>query len=187
MEEEYVRYRQATFKQKMLISKKFANFYFNKFTPVTKLEETDVKRSRYFYRAFSMGGAIAFGYISFKMRRIRIGSLESNLAPMDSELAINILNDLMFGVMGYFCGHLMSCDYIYKHRQYVLQRVYLENEKKISDRTVLLKGSSELLDEYPFTGEGIVRDSFIVEERIHPEEVTENANEVRQQVEKYQE
>ena len=104
----------------MLISKKFANFYFNKFKPITKLEETDVKRSRYFYRAFSMGGAIAFGYISFKMRRIRIGSLESNLAPMDSELAINILNDLMFGVMGYFCGHLMSCDYIYKHRQYVL-------------------------------------------------------------------
>lgn len=97
-----------------------------------------------------MGGAISFGYISFKLRRIRIGSLESNLAPMDSELAINILNDLMFGLIGYFCGHLLSCDYMYKHRQYVLQRIYYENSRKISNRTVLLKGP-ELLDEYPFS------------------------------------
>ena len=134
-----------------------------------------------------MGGAIAFGYISFKMRRIRVGSLESNLAPMDTELAINILNDLMFGIIGYFCGHLLSCDYIYKHRQYVLQRIYLENDRKISDRTTLLKGSLELLDDYPLNGEGIVRDSFIKEERIHPQEVTENVAEVREQVEKYQE
>lgn len=67
-----------------------------------------------------MGGAICFGYMSFKMRRIRVGSLESNLAPRDAELPISILNDLMMAVFGYVCGHLMSCDYIYKHRQYVL-------------------------------------------------------------------
>jgi hypothetical protein len=100
----------------MLITKKFAKFYFNTFQPITKLEETDIKRSRYVYRAFSMGGAISFGYISFKLRRIRIGSLESNLAPIDTELALHILNDLMFGLIGYVCGHLLSCDYIYKHR-----------------------------------------------------------------------
>jgi len=109
-----------------------------------------------------MGGAIAFGYMSFKMRRIRVGSLESNLAPRDAELPISILNDFMMAVFGYVCGHLLSCDYIYKHRQYILQRLYLEDSQKISDRTKFLI-NGKMLEEYPLLYTGILADSYIIE------------------------
>ena len=49
----------------------------------------------------------------------------------------------------------------------MLQRIYLENDRKIGDRTKLKKGP-EMLDEYPFNVDGILQDSFIMEERIHP-------------------
>lgn len=42
MDEERARYRQATLKEKLIITKKFSKFYFNGFTPITRLEEADV-------------------------------------------------------------------------------------------------------------------------------------------------
>ena len=69
----------------------------------------------------------------------------------------------------------------------MLQRIYLENDRKIANRTILLKGQKELLDEYPFNDDGVLKDSFIIEDRIHPSEVTENTGDVRKQVERYQE
>jgi len=83
MDDEYARFRQATVKGKFIISKKFTKYYFNQFQPITKLEEADVQRSRYFYRAFTVGGAVVLGYMSFKMRRIRIGALEVEGTPRD--------------------------------------------------------------------------------------------------------
>jgi hypothetical protein len=47
------------------------------------LEEADVQRSRNFYRAFTVGGAVMLGYMSFKVRRIRIGALEVEGTPRD--------------------------------------------------------------------------------------------------------
>lgn len=120
MEDEFIRYRQAKLKQKFLIAKKFSKFYLNNFKPITKLEHTDIERSRYFYRAFTVGASVSFGFVSFKYRRITIGALGDKWAARESELAFNIMNDLMMATIGYFCGHLMGCDYIYKHRQYVL-------------------------------------------------------------------
>ncbi len=120
MEEEFVRYRQAKLKQKFLIAKRFSKFYLNNFKPITKLEQTDIDRSRSFYRAFTVGAAVSFGFASFKYRRIVIGSLGDQWAARENELAYNIMNDFMLAVVGYCCGHLMGCDYIYKHRQYVL-------------------------------------------------------------------
>ena len=38
MEEEFVKYRKASIKQKISIAKKFSKFYFNSFVPMTKLE-----------------------------------------------------------------------------------------------------------------------------------------------------
>ena len=83
MDEERARYRQATLKEKLVIAKKFSKFYFNSFTPITRLEEADVQRSRNFYRAFTVGGAVCMGYLSFKMRRIRMGALEVEGTPRD--------------------------------------------------------------------------------------------------------
>ena len=63
-----------------------------------------------------MAGSVCFGYISFKYRRMKVGSLGENWAARENELAMNILNDFMFAIFGYVCGHLFSCDYMYKHR-----------------------------------------------------------------------
>ena len=114
----------------MLIGKKFSKFYFNSFTPITKLEQTDIERGRFFYRAFTVGGAIFMGFISLRIRRSKIGYLgESAHSARENEAMINILNDAMMAIVGYFAGHCFACDYIYRHRQYVLQRLYLEQER----------------------------------------------------------
>ena len=72
---------------------------------------------------------------------------------------MNIVNDLMFGVIGYLCGHLFSCDYMYKNRQYVLQRLYFEQGVGVKDRTLYIQTPGLMLDEYPLRGEGIALDS----------------------------
>ena len=38
MEDEYIRYRNATIKGKIIIGRKFAKWYFNSFIPITDLE-----------------------------------------------------------------------------------------------------------------------------------------------------
>jgi hypothetical protein len=134
MEDEYVRYRKATFKGKLLIGKKFTKFYLNDFSPLTKFEESDVKRTKNFYRAFTMGGAILFGFGGYRWRRIKFGTMNPEDAPMDYNMASKLLNDLMLVLFGYMCGHLFSCDYAYKHRQYVLQRLYFEKKYPNFDR-----------------------------------------------------
>lgn len=72
MQEEFIRFQQASLKQRLLISKKFSNFYLNRFNPVTRLEETDIERSRFHYRCFTMVMAIACGYGSFRFRRLKV-------------------------------------------------------------------------------------------------------------------
>ena len=57
-------------KGKLMIGKRFTKFYFNSFTPMTKLEKPDLDRSRYMYRAFLSGGAITLGLMSFKVRKM---------------------------------------------------------------------------------------------------------------------
>lgn len=112
----------------MVIGKKFSKFYLNTFQPITKLEENDIKMSRNFYKSFTIGGALMMGYISFKLRRIRIGAAgNQEYTARQNELAHNIINDAMMGVAGFFIGHFISCDYMYKNRQYVLQRMEFEH------------------------------------------------------------
>ena len=116
MEEEYVRYRKASIKGKLLIAKKFSKFYLNDFTPLTRLEEADIQRSQNLYRASIIMGAISFGFISYKLRSIRYASMEAHEAPRDFNAPMNILNSALMGVLGFFGGHLFGCDYIYKNR-----------------------------------------------------------------------
>jgi hypothetical protein len=137
MDDEYVLYRQSNIKGKIVIAKKFSKYYLNNFKPITKLEETDVTRSRYVYRAFTMGGALGFGFLSFKLRRIRFGAMEAEMAPRDLNFTVSVLNDFTYGLVGYFLGHFMACDYIYKHRRYVRERVYYEQSQEIFDRSKL--------------------------------------------------
>ena len=131
MEEELVKYRKATLKQKFLIGKKFCRFYLNDFRPITKVEKTDRDRSRYFYRGFLIGGAVTMGFISLKLRRMKISSLGVEGTPRDQEMVINMLNDAIMAFIGAVVGQVISCDYIYKHRLYVLERIYYERDHNI--------------------------------------------------------
>ena len=127
MEEEYIRYRNASFKGKIIIGKKFTKWYFNTYKPMTELESSDLRRSRQYYHVMTAGGAILFGFISFRARRAKAGSMETAGISRENNLPLYILNDAMAGFLGFCGGQFLANDYIYKHRQYVLERQRLED------------------------------------------------------------
>ena len=81
--------------------------------------------------------AIACGYGSFRFRRLKVQHQGDLYSAVENSQALNIVNDGVFGFFGYICGHLFSCAYIYKSRQYVLERMYLEQEQAIDRRSFL--------------------------------------------------
>ena len=60
-----------------------------------------------------------------------------------------MLNDLLMGFCGFVGAQLLSADYIYKHRQYVLERIYYEKSRGIKSRKELLTRTGDIHDEYP--------------------------------------
>ena len=106
MEEEYVRYRQSTMKEKMVICKRFSRFYFNDFKPITKLEKKDIDRSKAHYWSFTSLGALLMGFASFSFRRSRYAAMEAHNAPRDLNMFGNMMNDGMMAVIGWLLGHL---------------------------------------------------------------------------------
>ena len=73
--------------------------------------------------------------------------MEAHNAPRDLNFFGNITNDAMFAVTGWILGHLHSVDHIYKYRQYVIERIKLEESFDYHGRKNFKGG--ELLDEYP--------------------------------------
>ena len=112
----------------MLISKKFSKFYLNRFRPITIQEDHDVQRARNMYRSFTMLGAIGMGLLSFKYRKMKVASIENYEAKVDPNLLSHVLNDMSLAALGYFVSHIFVCDYIYKHRQYVIERMHYERD-----------------------------------------------------------
>mmetsp|Transcript_21227 Transcript_21227/g.32895 ORF Transcript_21227/g.32895 Transcript_21227/m.32895 type:complete len:94 (+) Transcript_21227:267-548(+) len=45
------------------------------------------------------------------------------------------LNDLMAGFIGYTAGHLLACNYIYKHRLYLVERLNFEKQNNFDRDT----------------------------------------------------
>ena len=167
-------------KGKLIMSKRFAKFYMTEFQPITKLEANDLNKTRLHHRAYTVAGAAIFGFMSLRLRRASTGSLETAGISRESSLPLNILSDLMMGFCGFIAGQLLSTDYIYKHRQYVLERIYHEQSRGIRSRAELLqKPSNELLDEYPFFEYVGQSDKQIIEDRFHPEEVVQSAEQLR--------
>ena len=80
------------------------------------------------YRSFTMLGAMLAGVASFRMRKYRISTMANHEAGRDPNLLTNVLNDMFAGLAGYITAHLACCDYIYKHRQYVIERTNFEQE-----------------------------------------------------------
>lgn len=126
MEEEIIRYRQASFKGKLIIAKRFSKFYINEFRPITKLESADLEKARYIYRSYTGVGAIICGFISFRFRRAKLGAMGTAGVSRENNLPIHIVNDICAAFLGLCVGQFTSVDYIYRHRQYVVDRVSVE-------------------------------------------------------------
>jgi len=137
MEQEIIEYRRQSIKGKLLMSKKFSKFYLNKFRPITIQEDQDVQRARTMYRSFTLFGALGMGLASFKYRKMRVSMIENHEAARDPNLLGHVVNDIMLGFMGYLGMHLLCCDYIYKHRQYVIDRLHFERSSNFQRETYI--------------------------------------------------
>ena len=136
MDAEYIKYRQASFKGKLKIAKRFNKFYMNQYIPMTKLEQKDLDKSRNLYRGYTMGFSLFFGYMSFRYRRSTIAHRDVQGTTKYSYVLISILNDCVSAFSGYLFGHFLANDYTYKHRMYVLERLYYEESIQYRGRVM---------------------------------------------------
>ena len=76
-----------------------------------------------------MLGACGLGLLSFKYRKLKVSQVESmHETKVDPNLLGEVINDICVAGLGYIVSHLLCCDYIYKHRQYVIERLHYERE-----------------------------------------------------------
>ena len=73
-----------------------------------------------------MCGALTMGFMSLKLRRFKYAGMEHHEAPRDYNMIFNIMNDAIMGFTGYLGAQWFACDYTYKHRQYILERMHFE-------------------------------------------------------------
>ncbi len=71
---------------------------------------------------------MTLGFMSFRYRRMRISMMEAS----DASKGVNafqpqyILNDAISAFIGFTFGNILACDYIYKRRTYVVERLHFE-------------------------------------------------------------
>ena len=95
-----IKYRHASFIQKLKIAKKFNKFYLNQFIPITKLEARDVDKAKMMYRGYTAGFAIFGAFFSFSYRLGQIALREAE-GVVRSKPLIAILNDLVLIFIGF--------------------------------------------------------------------------------------
>ena len=66
-----------------------------------------------------------------------------------------LMNDMFAALIGYLGAHFICCDYIYKHRGYVIERLVFERNQNIQRDTFDLaahhpNNENVPLDEYPW-------------------------------------
>ena len=69
------------------------------------------------------------GFMSLRYRRFKFSQIEAHEAPRDYNMLGNIMNDSIMAFTGYLMGHYMACDWIYKHRQYIIERLHFERDQ----------------------------------------------------------
>ena len=107
------------------------------------------------YQMFVIVGSLTMGFASYRIRKARIAAIDYHNAPRDMNILGALINDLMMAAIGYMGSHLLCCDYIYKHRQYVVERLVFERNNNFDRDTYDLSlsnpdGQNRLLKEYPF-------------------------------------
>ena len=174
------------------MSKRFCKYYFRQFQPITQLEQSDLERSRLHYKCATFITCLTCGFMSYRYRRMKVSMFEAheaakNVSAFDWQ---HIFNDAISAFVGFTAGSLIACDYIYKRRMYVIERLHFEKGQQFNRANFLQRGSTEmkagvLLDEYPFADYVTIKDKDIKEDRIHPKEVEEQTAQMKEKVEKY--
>ena len=110
------------------MSKRFCRYYFRQFRPLTRLESKDLERARMTYNAFTFVSALTMGFMSFRYRRMKVSMLEAHQAAkgVSSFQWAHVFNDAVLAFLGYTLGNLLACDYIYKRRIYIVERLHFE-------------------------------------------------------------
>ena len=80
------------------------------------------------YRQYILFGAITMGFMSLRWRRFKYAGMEHHEAPRDYNMVLHMVNDIVFGFTGFMAGQWFACDYTYKQRQYVLERIHFERQ-----------------------------------------------------------
>ena len=112
------------------MSKRFTRFYFKQFRPITQLEQKDLERAKRTYNGFTMFCAMTLGFMSYRYRRMKVSMLEAHEAAkgVSSFQWAHIFNDAVMAFMGFTLGNLLACDYIYKRRIYIVERLHFEKQ-----------------------------------------------------------
>ena len=110
------------------MSKRFCKFYFKSFRPITKLEKSDLDRARLTYNAYTFTAALTMGFMSFRYRRMKMSMIEPHQAAKGTSAFTweHVMNDAIMVFLGYTFGNLLACDYIYKRRIYIVERLHFE-------------------------------------------------------------
>ena len=196
MDSEIIEYRRQTIKGRFKITRRFCKFYLNKFRPLTKLEERDQRQARDMYRSYIFVGAVGFGFMSLKYRKMRFSMMEAHEAPRDYQMLNKVLTDSGMAFTGYMMAHYLSCDYIYKHRQYVIERMHCERQNnfdrdtydlgvKIENADGTQTEENRLLDEYIFAQYVSQSDADITGEWEQPQELKEDIEIKKERLEAY--
>ena len=165
------------------MAKRFTKFYFKNFRPITKLEKQDLERAKRTYNLFTFFGAMTLGFMSYRYRRMRVSMLEAHEASQNVSafLPQHVLNDAISAFLGFTLGNVLACDYIYKRRIYIVERLHFEKLQNFN-RFNVQETEDALPDEYPFADYITLKDKNIIEDRIHPREVVEHSQMMREKM-----
>jgi hypothetical protein len=117
--------------------------------------------------------------MSYRYRRMKMSMVEAHDAAKNVSAfsMLHVFNDAIMAFMGFTFGNLISADYIYKRRIYVIERLYFEKQQNFNRYTYNTGG--KLSQEYPFAEYITLRDKDIIEDRIHPREIEEETAIIR--------
>lgn len=97
----------------------------------------------------------------------------------------HVLNDAMMAFIGFTFGNLLAADYIYKRRIYIVERLHFEKQQGFNRFTFNAElENGKLPDEYPFAEYITLKDQEIIEDRVHPKEMEEEKQKVKENMDK---
>ena len=113
-----VKYPRARIKEAI----KFTRFYFKHFKPISQMEFDDQKSSKRLYNVYTTSGGLALLMASVWIRSYNIRRQDVTKFALPNRVS-SMFNDIVFGILGYTLGQVLSVKWIYDQRDYVRDRL----------------------------------------------------------------